>query len=183
MLRDLERDEDYEVEARSLGVGDLASAWVAQTVNVPATNRIGALALPPNVITNQSSMWGMDTEVTYAAVSPISGDAEATISMTAGTLVVGETTIGYGASSALVTGTPGTSRLAYLYYDDPKLQGGSLELGVATTPVEASNVYGRVAITSVLVEFPAPGSTGGGGGGIGGGGGGGGPHRPEQQAV
>ena len=50
--------------------------------------------------------------------------------------------------------------------------------GPAETPVAAANVYGRIAITSVKVTFPAPGGTGGGGGGIGGGGGGGGPHQP-----
>lgn len=182
-LRDLERDEDYEVEARNIGVGDLASAWVAATITVPATNLTGALALPPNVVTNQSSMWGMDTEVTYAAESPLSGDSEATISMSAGTLVVGEVDISYDASSAAVTGAPSSSRVVYLYYDDPRLEGGARELGVSDTPVGAANVYGRVAITPVLLQFPGPGDTGGGGGGIGGGGGGGGPHTPQQPQL
>lgn len=180
-IREIDRDESYEVEARSLGYpGVEPSAWVTATVAVPDTNRRGVLALPPNAITNQSSMWGMDTSVTYAAASPLSGDATATISMTAGSLIVGDKTISYGASSATVTGPPSTSLTVYLYYDDPRLEGGTKTLGVATTPVAASNVYGRVAITSVKINFPAPGDTGSGGGGIGGGGGGSGPLPPRE---
>ena len=183
-LRDVDLGQGYDVEAQSIGLpGVPPSAWVSVTVTVPDTNRRGVLALPPNAITNQSSMWGMDTSVTYAAASPETGDATATISMTAGSLIVGDKTISYGASSATVTGPPSTSRTVYLYYDDPRLEGGSKPLGVASTPVEAANVYGRVAITSVKVNFPAPGGSGGGGGGIGGGGGGGGPLRPPEDEV
>ena len=178
-IRDVDLAQDYEVQAQSIGLpGVPPSAWVGVTVTVPATNRTGVLALPPNAITNQSSMWGMDTSVTYSAVSPETGDATATISMTAGSLIVGDKAIAYGASSASVTGAPSTSRTVYLYYDDPRLEGGTKTLGVADTPVAAANVYGRVAITEVKVTFPAPGSSGGGGGGIGGGGGGGGPRQP-----
>lgn len=178
-ISEIENGQSYDIEARNLGMNELASEWVAATVSVPVNHRTGVLALPPNAITNQSSMWGMDTEVTYSAASPETGDATATISMTAGSLVIGDKTLSYGASSAAVTGPPSTSRTVYLYYDDPRLEGGAKTLGVATTPVAAANVYGRVAITSVVVTFPAPGESGGGGGGIGGGGGGGGPHRPE----
>ena len=177
-IPEITRAESFDVQARSIGVRELMSDWVAATVAVPATNRRGALALPPNVVLNQSSMWGMDTTVTYAAASPETGDATATISMSAGSLVVGTTSLTYAASSATVTGAPSTSKTVYLYYDDPKLEGGARVLGVAETPVAAANVYGRIAITSVKVTFPAPGGTGGGGGGIGGGGGGGGPHQP-----
>lgn len=179
-IREIDRAQSYDVQARSLGVNDLSSEWVSASVTVPDTNRTGVLALPPNAITNQSSMWGMDTSVTYASESPLSGDATATISMTAGSLIIGDKTITYGASSATVTGPPSTSLTVYLYYDDPRLEGGTKTLGVATTPVAASNVYGRVAITSVKINFPAPGGTGGGGGGIGGGGGGSGPLPPRE---
>ncbi len=177
-IKEISRGGDYEVEARSVGMRGLASDWVGATIAIPITNRVGALALPPNVVVNQSSMWGMDTEVTYSAASPETGDATATISMSAGSLVIGTTTISYGASSAAVTGPPSTSRTVFLYYDDPNFEGGTRTLGVADTPVAAANVYGRVAITSVVVTFPAPGGSGGGGGSIGGGGGGGGPMQP-----
>lgn len=177
-IREIERAEGYDIQARALGVGELTSVWVAATIVVPDTHRKGVLALPPNAIANQTSMWGMDTEVTYSAVSPITGDATATISMSAGHLIIGDSTVAYAASSASVTGPPGTSRTVFLYFDDPRLQGGTRPLGVADTPVAAANVYGRVAVTSLKVTFPAPGGSGGGGGGIGGGGGGGGPSPP-----
>lgn len=177
-IDEIQRGEDYEVEARSLGINELVSEWVSAEITVPDTYRKGVLALPPNAITNQSSMWGMDVSVTYEAESPLSGDAEATISMTAGTLVIGDEEIAYGASSATVEGPPSTSKTYFLYYDDPRLLGGTLPLGVAETPVAAANVYGRIAITSVVVNFPDPGDSGSGGGGIGGGGGGGGPNPP-----
>ena len=180
-IREIGRGDEYEVEARSIGVAQLASEWVPVTVLVTPTNRIGALALPTNVVGNQSSMWNIGTSVTYAAVSPISGDSEATISVSAASLVVGSRTINYAASSATVTGTPGTSKRVYLYYDDFNFQGGSRPLGVTENIVESANVDGRIALTSLLLVFPEPGGTGGGGGDAGGGGGGGGARPPEQE--
>lgn len=181
-IREIERAEGYEVQARSIGVGQLVSEWVPATITVAPTNRTGALALPTNVVGNQSSMWNIGTSVTYSAVSPISGDSEATISVSAANLVVGSRTISYAASSAQVTGTPGTSKRVYLYYDDSNFQGGSRPLGVTENIVESANVDGRIALTSLLLEFPEPGSSGGGGGDAGGGGGGGGAHdQPSQQ--
>lgn len=182
-IREIERAEGYDIEARALGMGELTSAWAAAAVSVPDTHRKGVLALPPNAITNQTSMWGMDTEVTYSAVSPTTGDSTATISMSAGHLVIGDRTIAYGASSASVTGPPSTSRTVFLYFDDPRLEGGTRPLGVANTPVAAANVYGRVAVTSLKVTFPPAGGSGGGGGGIGGGGGGGGPNPPPYDLI
>jgi len=183
-LGDVERGLIYSVQVRSVAASGRSSDWVAYTVALPGTNRVGALALPTNVIGNQPSMWGMDTEVTYSAASPVEGEGTATISMSAGALVVGGTTINYGASSGSVTGAPGTSRRIYLYYDDPRLEGGTRALGIANNIVDTANVDGRIAITSLIVQFPAPGGTGGGGGGIGGGGGGGGSHeQPNQVQV
>ena len=180
VLDEVERGTNYEMEVCSVAGNGRSSEWVPLAVNVAASNRVGALALPTNVIGNQPSMWGMDTEVTYSATSPVEGEGTATISMSAGALVVGGTTINYGASSASVTGAPGTSRRVYLYYDDPRLEGGTRALGVANNVVDTANVDGRIAITSLVVQFPAPGGSGGGGGGIGGGGGGGGSHDQPQ---
>ena len=179
-IREIGRGDEYEVEARSIGVAQLASEWVPVTVLVTPTNRTGALALPTNVVGNQSSMWNIGTSVTYAAVSPISGDSEAIISVSAASLIVGSRTINYAASSATVTGTPGTSKRVYLYYDDFNFQGGSRPLGVADNIVSAANADGRIALTSLLLEFPEPGETGGGGGGVGGGGGSAGPRDPGE---
>lgn len=173
----------YLFEARSIGGNGRSSDWVPVLVTVPETNRTGALALPTNVIGNRASMWNVDTSVTYAATSPAAGASSATISVSAGTLVIGGSTIAYGASSATVTGTAGTSKIVYLYYDDPRMQGGSRVLGVADNVVESANVDGRIAVTSLKIDFPAAGGSGGGGGGIGGGGGGGGANNPVANQV
>lgn len=182
-LNELQRGVEYQVQARNIGANGRASDWVPATVQVPDTNRRGALALPTNVVGNQSSMWNIGTNVTYAAVSPTSGDSEATISVSAAALVVGSRTINYGPSSASITGAPGTSKAVYLYYDDPRWQGGSRPLGVTDNIVETANVNGRVALTSLTLEFPEPGGSGGGGGDAGGGGGGGGAHDQPHQVI
>jgi len=173
-LKGLQPGVQYLFEACSVGENGRSSEWVPVLVTVPLTNRTGALALPTHVIGNRASMWDINTAVTYAASSPSTGAASATINVSAGTLVIGGSTINYGASSATVSGTAGTSRTVYLYYDDPRLQGGSRALGIADNVVESANVDGRVAIIALRIDFPAPGGSGGGGGGIGGGGGGGG---------
>lgn len=173
-LKGLQPGVQYLFEARSVAANGRSSDWVPVLVAVPGTNRTGALALPTNVIGNRASMWDINTSVTYAASSPATGQGSATINVSAGTLVIGGSTINYGASSATVSGAAGTSRTVYLYYDDPRLQGGSRALGIANTVVESANADGRVAIIALRIDFPAPGGTGGGGGGIGGGGGGGG---------
>lgn len=182
-IREIERGDEYEVEARSIGVAQLASEWVPVTVLVTPTNRTGALALPTNVVGNQSSMWNIGTSVTYAAVSPTSGDSEATISVSAASLIVGSRTINYAASSATITGAPGTSKRVYLYYDDFNFRGGSRPLGVADNIVSAANADGRIALTSLLLNFPEPGGSGGGGGDAGGGGGGAGPRDPGESEL
>lgn len=177
------RGTAYEAEICAVAANGRTSAWVPCPVTVPDTNRTGALALPANVIGNQASMWDVDTSVTYASEADTEGLAQATISVSAGTLVIGSQTISYGASSAVVTGAAEEQRTVYLYYDDPRLAGGSKPLGVADNIVDSANVYGRIAITSLKITFPVAGGTGGGGGGIGGGGGGGGARDPEQQQV
>ena len=182
-IREIGRGDEYEVEARSIGVGQLASDWVPATVLITPTNRTGPLALPTNVVGNQSSMWNIGTSVTYAAVSPTSGDGEATISVSAASLIVGSRTINYAASSATITGAPGTSKRVYLYYDDFNFRGGSRPLGVADNIVSAANADGRIALTSLLLNFPEPGGSGGGGGDAGGGGGGAGPRDPGESEL
>lgn len=182
-IRAIERADEFEVEACAIGVGDLRSKWVAANVTVPPTHRTGPLALPTNVVGNQSSMWNIGTSVTYAAVSPTSGDSEATISVSAASLIVGSRTINYAASSATITGAPGTSKRVYLYYDDFNFRGGSRPLGVADNIVAAANADGRIALTSLLLNFPEPGGSGGGGGDAGGGGGGAGPRDPGESEL
>ncbi|MDH2022958.1 hypothetical protein N5J29_09330 [Stenotrophomonas sp. GD03680] len=183
VVRELQRGTPYELQMRSIGVNGRASDWVDVEVNVPDTNRVGAAALPN--IGNQQSMWDMTTSVTFAASSDAEGASVATISVTAGTLVIGSVQVAYAASSASLTGAAGQKVTVYLYYYDPQLQGGSRQLRVTTNIVETANTNGNVAITALQITFPPAGSSGSGGGSIGGGGGSGGAKNPafEEQPI
>lgn len=173
-LPDAVRGTTYQIQARNLGIRGTSSPWVAAPAHtVAATIREGTLALPVNSIANLSSVWNVDTSVTYNAT-----DSSATVSVSAGTLVIGGETVAYGASSAVVPGAPSTTKTVYLYYDDPTLSGGSLTLGVTEDFITSMAGNGRIAITTLLINFPAAGGTSTGGGGIGGGGGGGGTKNP-----
>lgn len=173
------RGVQYEINARSVAANGRSSEWIAVPVTVPDTNRIGAAALPN--IGNQQSMWDLETTVTFAASSTIEGQSVATISVTAGDLVIGSQTISYGPSSGTVTGAAGQKIIVYLYYDDPYFQGGTRQLGITTNIVESANVNGRVAISAIELTFPAAGGSSTGGGSIGGGGGSGGVKNPPYQ--
>lgn len=182
-VTELERGIAYDVQVRSIGANGRSSAWVDAAVAVATTNRLGAAALPN--VANQQAMWDVDTSVTYAASSNVSGESTATISVSAGTLVIGGVTVNYGASSATIDGEADEEVTVYLYYDDPRLQGGTLPLGLTSNIVETANVDGRVAIGPVSLKFPAAGGSSTGGGSIGGGGGSGGSKNPgtNQQAI
>ena len=163
----------YDVEVRAIGSRGRMSLPATLTVTVGTTTREGALALPANAIGNRASVWDVDTSVTYSA-----SESSATVSVSAGTLVIGGATIAYGASSASVTGAPSTSKTIFLYYDDPQLAGGTLPLGVTESYITSVAGNGRIAIISLKIDFPAVGAPPNtGGGGIGGGGGGGGANN------
>lgn len=181
VVRELQRGTPYDLQMRSIGVNGRASEWVDVAVNVPDTNRVGAAALPN--IGNQQSMWDMATSVTFAASSDAEGASVATISVTAGTLVIGSVQVAYAASSASLTGTAGQKVTVYLYYNDPQLLGGSRQLRVTTNVVETANANGNVAISALQITFPAAGGSGSGGGSIGGGGGSGGSRNPAFEEV
>ena len=94
--------------------------------------------------------------------------ATATISVTAGSCLIGSVSVAYNAMNVNVTGTGGTNVTYQLYVDDPGFAGGTKTL-VATT--SGNTVYqndGRVWIGSVTVAYPTSGSGGGSGGGGGG---------------
>lgn len=169
-----ERGALYEVQACSIGVpGAPSSEWVDASVLMPETNRTGAAALPPVVFGNTPSRWVSGTNVSWSAT-----DTEATISVSAGVLQVGEKQISYAPSAVVVPGTPNTAVRFWLYYDDYHRQGGARTLGATTDPTASMAAAGRILIIPVDVTFaPAGGSTGG-GGDIGGGGGGSGGPKP-----
>lgn len=167
-LRDVVRGLSYEVEVRNVDHTGRLSAPATFTHTVAATAREGALALPPNVFANIPSTWDVDTSVTFSADS-----ATATISVSAGTFLVGGQSITYAASSGTVSVSAGVEKTFYLYYDDPRMQGGSLPLGITDDRIASMAGNYRIAISSVRFTPPNPGDppvTGG--GGIGGHGGG-----------
>lgn len=177
-IPDPRRGATYEIKAIYLGPNGEVGDPLALTYTVPTTNKEGPLALPGNVVFNQASGWDGETSVEYEATTDGGGDSEALISVSAGDLVVGSRTISYGPSSGSVLGEAGTAQRVYLYYDDPDRAGGSRTLGITTDYVESISSDDRVAITTLLLEFPQigdPPKTGG--GGIGGGGGSGGAGR------
>ncbi len=178
-LPNLTRGGVYAVQLRAVDAAGNVSPWAATTVTVGDTNRTGAAALPN--AGNQISMWGMDTSVTFAAATNEAGESVATISVSAGTLVMGSNSYSYGASSGTVTGAAGETKTIYLYYDDPEFLGGTLPLGITEDIVETANVDGRIAIPGVTITFPAAGGSSSGGGSAGGGGGSGGSGRGNQQ--
>lgn len=174
VLPDTSRGEVYEIQARNIGVqGVPPSDWVTVPFVMPDTNRQGAAALPPVSVGNAASRWISGTSVTYSAT-----DTEATISVTAGTLQVGDRQISYGPSSAVVSGTPNTAVRFWLYYDDFNFSGGTRTLGATTDPTASMASNGRILISPIDVTFAPPGGSTGGGGDIGGGGGGSGGGRP-----
>ncbi len=118
------------------------------------TRKLGSTQL------NLGSGWSSGASITYSATA-----GSATISATAGVFRFGDQERSYGASSASVSGTPGTSVLYWLYYDDPGLTGGSKALMASTSVVDTFNSDGRVLLGSVTVAYPASGTSGGGGSG------------------
>ena len=167
-LRDVVRGVAYEVEVRNVDHTGRLSAPAKFTHTVSTAAREGALALPTNVFANVPSTWDVDTSVTFSADS-----STATISVSAGTFLVGGQSVTYAASSGTIAVSPGVEKTLYLYYDDPRMQGGSLPLGITDSRITSMAGNYRVAISSVKFTAPNPGDppvTGG--GGIGGGGGG-----------
>lgn len=163
------RGVQYEINARSVAANGRSSEWVAVPVMVPDTNKVGAAAIPN--ITQQQSMWGFDTSVTFNATGNFDGTSVATISMSAGSLIIGDISISYGASSSTWEATPGQLVTLYLYYKDPNLEGGTRLLYIADNPVFPASENGQVSITALSITFPMPGATVSGGGSVAGQGG------------
>lgn len=152
----------YEFMVQYVGPDGQVGEALTFTYQVPETGRQGALALPAGVAANVG-IWDVDTEIEWSADT-----TSATISVSAGTLVIAGQTISYGASSVVVTGAAEATKTFYLYYDDPQLSGGTHELFASETYVDMRNGDGRVPIVDVTITFPATGTSTG-GGGIGGG--------------
>lgn len=173
-ISDITRGVAYDIELRNYDETGRMSDPVSITHTVGTTAREGALALPVNSVANMSSTWNTGANVTYVAY-----DAYATISVSAGSLVIGGTLINYGASSATVYALPLETRTYYLYYDDPNLQGGTLPLMVTEDFIDSLSGDYKVAITAVKIKFPdVGGGPVNGGGSIAGGGGSGGTKFP-----
>ena len=115
--------------------------------------------LPAITFSNYGSGWnGM-------ALSYTSTTTSATVTASAATLQAGSLAISYNASSVTVSGSAGTTKTFYLYYNDPTHSGGSVTLQAATSIITALNDNGNVYIASMSVTFPTSGSGGGSGSG------------------
>jgi len=156
----------YDVQARSVSRCSAMSAWTAQAqLVIPLVNqRIGQ----GNI--NMLRTGGIGSAWTGFSISYSATPTSATISCTAGTLQDGANNPVYGASSAGVSGTAGSTVDYYLYYDDPAGMGGNLPLGVTTVYSDLSVNQGRVYVGGVSVVYPATGTSSGGGVPTGGGG-------------
>lgn len=177
-LTGLVRGETYEAEARYVQDFGPPSQWATADIIVSDTDRIGTTALPPVTTGNVASRWVSGTEITWSAT-----DTACTINVSAGVLQYGERPVSYNASSIELVGTADEVRTVYLYYDDPKVEGGTRTLGATTDSVASMAGYGRVLIDQVTVTFDSAGGTGtSGGGDIGGSGGGSGGTCPSEDA-
>lgn len=172
VLRDVVRGADYLLQIRSVSAQGRTSGWVDAPVTVPTTTREGSLALPNG--TNLGSVWDYDTEVEYNST-----DSTATIDFLGGTLVAEGKTVVYGPSSATIAVTPEEEFTLYMWLNDPKRAGGTVQLEVSRNFIDSVAAPGLVALSPIILQAPPVGGTSSGGGSIGGGGGGGGGRSPE----
>lgn len=100
--------------------------------------------------------------ITYSASAGT--PATATISVSAFTILGGDYSTSYSASSVGVSGTGGTTVQYYLYMNDPAQTGGALTLVATTNGNDLYSSSGRLYIGDVSITFPTSGSAGGGGG-------------------
>jgi len=102
------------------------------------------------------------TTITYAASAGT--PATGTINVGAFTVLGGDYTLTYSASSVGVSGTGGSTVQYFLYMDDPNHVGGARTLVASTNGNDIYGSSGRIYIGDCAVTFPTSGSAGGGGG-------------------
>ena len=176
VLRDVVRGANYIVQIRSVSAQGRTSDWVDAPVTVPTTNRVGSLALPNS--TNLGSVWDYDTEVEYNST-----DSTATIDFLGGTLVAEGKTISYGPSSATIAVTPEEEFTLYMWLNDPRRLGGTVQLEVSRNFIDSVAAPGFVTLAPITLKAPPIGGTSSGGVNMGGGGGGGGSRNPPQSEI
>lgn len=115
--------------------------------------------MPTVTFGNYGSGWSSLT-FNYTATT-----TSATITASAATLQAGDNAISYNSSSVAVTGSAGTTRKYYLYYDDPNLDGGSQTLRATTSSTVALASDARLYLGLATVTFPSSGTGSGPGGG------------------
>jgi hypothetical protein len=152
------RESNYQLLLDKLdqAISTRDNAWEDASTGV----QIGGTPNLPPVIAVGTSFVFTGT-ITYSA-TPTS----ATISVTAGNAVSGNTVIPYSAMSKVVTGTANTTVQYYLYIHDPLYAGGAQTLQASTVFDNTADDDGSIYIGFVTVVFPAIGggtSSGGGG--------------------
>ena len=169
------QDTEFSIGWDRINSSGTALVWDVEFKKLPPeTSRLNAYgrllhsrAMPPIVAMNLS--YKFTGSVTWSASSNGTG----TISVGAGSALVGTAALNYNAMSVGVSGAAGTTKTFQLYLtetDDPASWGGSKTL-IATT--NGADVYGNdnnVWIGYATVTFPTSGGGSGGGGGGGGGG-------------
>lgn len=139
-------------------VGANSGAAATQTL---ATQKVGFTASGKYKF---GSTWGSAISgwPSGATISYTSTASAATINVAAGVLQIGDQTISYNAASVSVT-YPGINPVRYyMYYDDPGMSGGSMQLKVSSNAATQYNSDGRVLVGTLLVTFSAGGSGSGG---------------------
>lgn len=126
---------------------------MAELLTYPGSGvRLGDARQMP-AITSAGARWKFTGSISYSA-TPTS----ATISVTAGSVLMGGVTLSLNAMSATVSGTSGSTVTYQLYIDNPDFAGGAQTL-VATANGDA--VYGgdgRMWVGACTVTFPASGT-------------------------
>lgn len=166
-LRGLRRGVSYEGQARNLGEGQTFSSWADVTFVIDDTTRTGTAALPPGGTANVAAAWISGGAITYTAVAGAGAGPDpgtATISVAAGTLRVTGVDVSYGAASATVNATNGSTVVYHLYYQDFRLIGGSQTLYATPNYSDLINSSANVYIGALSVVYPATGAPDGGGG-------------------
>lgn len=169
------------VQARTVGVAPAGAAWgsasariTGYTAGIWYCDQVSLDVQPqsqtdlsPVGVGSVGSRWN---GLSITSVIPSTGTT-ITINVSAASLVAGDRSIAYSASSVTVTQTRSTTVLYHLYYLDPTFLGGSQTLNVTTDPNLLANQNSVVWVGSISVVVPGSGTPGGGpgtpGGGIG----------------
>jgi hypothetical protein len=145
----------------SVTVGDIfkiSDVWIERSslLNGSSGAQLGGVRNQAMVtIGNVAAVWtGLTLSWTATTIS-------ATLTASSATLQAGNDAIPYSGNSVTVSGSPGTSKIFYLYREDPNYEGGSKSLVATATYSNTVNGNGKVYVGWIKVDFPSSGTGGG----------------------